>query len=709
MSKHCCTPSSSVLTHYTCPMHPEIQQPKPGSCPICGMNLVPMLAQDKQDGELQTMKRRLWLALSLTIPLIVLVLMEHLPSINLNKIRSQLAWLQALLTTLILLSSGLFIFKRGLKSFITWKLNMFSLITLGVGAAYFYSLAITLFPVWSPQTPLNLYFEAAAVITVLVIVGQVLELQAHHKTHRALNELLNLAPDTATLLLANGEEQEIVLNKVKKSDVLRVKPGQKIPVDGVIIEGFSTVNESMMTGEPLPVEKRKGDWVIAATLNGNGSFTMQAEHVGEETLLARIIQMVSQAQNSRAPIQKLVDKISSYFVPVVLVTALLTFLIWMTWGPEPTIEHALLNAVAVLMIACPCALGLATPISIMVAMGKGASAGILIKNAEALESMSLIDHLVVDKTGTLTEGKILIHHILTRETSNQDQALQLSASLEALSEHPLASAILNKAKERSLPLLKVDGFEAVPGKGIVGIVQGKTIALGNQGFMKDLSIDLQSLSSQAQQFHQEGKTVLYLASQKQLIGLLIASDTLKPSTLKAVELLHRQNLHLVMLTGDNQATAHAIGSTLKIDDIHAEVLPKDKYEIIQNLQKKGYQVAMAGDGINDAPALAQANVGIAMGTGTDVAIESAQMTLVKGDLIGLARAHKLSLATMRNIRQNLLFAFLYNLLGIPVAAGVLYPFFGILLNPMIASGAMALSSVSVIWNALRLYRVKLDS
>lgn len=374
MSKHCCIPSSSVLTYYTCPMHPEIQQPKPGSCPICGMNLVPMLAQDKQDGELQTMKRRLWLALSLTIPLIVLVLMEHLPSINLTKIRSQLAWLQALLTTLILLSSGLFIFKRGLKSFITWKLNMFSLITLGVGAAYFYSLAITLFPVWSPQTPLNLYFEAAAVITVLVIVGQVLELQAHHKTHRALNELLNLAPDTATLLLANGEEQEIVLDKVKKSDVLRVKPGQKIPVDGVIIEGFSTVNESMMTGEPLPVEKRKGDWVIAATLNGNGSFTMQAEHVGEETLLARIIQMVSQAQNSRAPIQKLVDKISSYFVPVVLVTALLTFLIWMTWGPEPTIEHALLNAVAVLMIACPCALGLATPISIMVAMGKGASA-----------------------------------------------------------------------------------------------------------------------------------------------------------------------------------------------------------------------------------------------------------------------------------------------------------------------------------------------
>lgn len=629
-------------------MHPQIRQPSPGQCPICGMNLEPTIPTDEEDVELKNMSRRFWIGLILTIPI---------PFLNSYPL------IQLLLATPVVLWAGLPFFQRGLKSIVTFKLNMFTLIALGIGTAYFYSLVAIRFG-------LPLYFESATVITVLVLLGQVLELRARSKTSRAIKALINLAPKMATLI-RDGAEESIPLEQVKRGDQLRVRPGEKIPVDGVILEGKSVVDESMITGESIPAEKSTGDKVTGATLNGTGSFIMEAKAVGEETVLARIVQMVTLAQSSKAPIQKLADTVSGYFVPAVVLVALISFF---TYG--------LITAVSVLIIACPCALGLATPMSIMVGVGKGALEGVLIKNAEALEVLAKVDTIVIDKTGTLTEGKPTLNKVIALEGS-EDRILQLAASLEALSEHPLSTAIVSKAKEKGLPLLKVEDFQSITGKGVTGTIDGKKLAIFADGSQLSVTLD--------------GKQ----------IGLLEAADRIKETTPEAIRMLHDENIRIVMLTGDNQSTANAIGKALGIDEIKAEVLPQDKHKVIKELQAQGHIVAMAGDGINDAPALAQADVGIAMGTGTDVAMESAGITLVKGDLRGIAKARKLSIATMRNIRQNLFFAFIYNALGVPVAAGVLYPFFGILLSPMIASAAMTFSSVSVVWNSLRLNRQKL--
>lgn len=674
---------------YTCPMHPKIQKSSPGACPICGMSLEPKGGVEEENVELKQMQRRLWISLILTLPIILLSAFEMYPKI------------QAFLATPVVLWSGFFFFQRGLQR----KLNMFSLISLGVGIAYLYSLAATFSPFIFPAPP-SLYFEAATVITVLVIVGQVLELRARAKTSSAIRQLLNLAPKMATLV-QEGAEKLVPLEEVKQGDILRVKPGEKVPVDGTVLEGKSVIDESMITGESMPVEKGQGDKVTGATLNGTGSFLMRAEKVGSEMLLSRIIHMVSEAQSSRAPIQKLVDTVTAYFVPAVVVVSVITFFVWWWIGPSPSIGYAIINAVAVLIIACPCALGLATPMAIMVGVGKGATAGILIRNAEALELMAKVNTVVVDKTGTLTEGKIHLNQIYALEKGQEEALLQLSASLESQSEHPLSSAVVAKAKEKDLALLKVEQFESITGKGVVGSVQGKKVALGNQKLMLDQKIAIDALAHKAEAFRQDGQTVLYLAIDGKATGLLAASDTIKESTPEAIQLLHEKKIELVMLTGDNRQTAEAIGQKLKLDQIEAEVLPQDKNRIVTQLQKQGKIVAMAGDGINDAPALAAANVGIAMGTGTDVAMESASITLIKGDLRGIARARTLSLATVSNIRQNLLFAYIYNILGIPIAAGLLYPFFGLLLSPIIASAAMALSSVSVVWNALRLRRLRL--
>ena len=590
---------------------------------------------------------------------------------------------------------------------------MFTLISLGVGAAYFYSLIAALFPSIFPLSfrpqgdQVALYFEAATVITVLVLLGQVLELRARAKTSNAIKQLLGLAPKTATVILENGQEQAVPIEGIKKGDNLRVRPGEKIPVDGVLIDGQSVIDESMITGESIPVEKVKGDKITGATLNGTGSFIMQAERVGIDTLLARIVHMVSEAQSSRAPIQKLVDTVSGYFVPAVVIIAIISFFTWGFFGPPPSFAFGLITAVAVLIIACPCALGLATPMSIMVGVGKGALVGVLIKNAEALEVLAKVDTIVIDKTGTLTEGKIHLNQVFVLEEGREGTILQLSASLESLSEHPLSLAIVSKAKEKGLSLLQVQDFQSFTGKGVVGKVEGKIIAIGNQKLMSDQKIVLDSLALPAETLRNEGQTVLYVAMDGKAAGLLAASDVIKGTTSEAIQMLHHEKIRIVMLTGDNHITAISIGKALGIDEIEAEVLPEDKGKIVKKLQEQGHIVAMAGDGINDAPALAQAHVGIAMGTGTDVAIESAGITLVKGDLRGIVRARKLSIATVRNIHQNLLFAFIYNVLGIPIAAGILYPFFGLLLSPMIASVAMAFSSVSVVWNALRLNRQKL--
>lgn len=655
---------------YTCPMHPQIRQPNPGACPICGMSLELKNPGFEENSELKKMTLRFWVCLILTIPIIFQVA----------------PWIQALLATAVVFWGGSFIYQRALSR----HLNMFTLIAIGVSAAYLYSLFGK-----------DLYFEAAAVITVLVILGQVLELKARAKTSQAIRKLLGLAPKFATLILENGEEKQIPLEEVKKGEILRVRPGEKVPVDGVVVDGKSVIDESMITGESVPVEKDKGDQVTGATLNGTGSFLMKAEKVGEEMLLARIVHMVSEAQSSRAPIQKLADRVASYFVPAVVLVALLTFFIWWLVGP---ITQAMINAVSVLIIACPCALGLATPMSIMVGVGKGATEGILIKNAEALELMAKVDTIVFDKTGTLTEGKTHVNQV---DSLEEDAVIQLGASLESLSEHPLSAAIISKAKEKGLPLLKVEQFQSITGKGIVGKIDGKTVAVGNQQLMEDLHISLNELLEKAGNYREQGQTVLYVAVDGSVKGLITASDRIKESTPEAIHLLHNEKIHLVMLTGDNRTTAQAIGDQLAIDQIESEVLPQDKSRIIKELQSQGHVVAMAGDGINDAPALASADVGIAMGTGTDVAMESAGVTLIKGDLRGIARARTLSIATVRNIKQNLLFAFVYNSLGVPIAGGILYPFFGVLLSPMIASAAMTFSSVSIIWNALRLRGVKL--
>lgn len=708
--------TASQKAIYTCPMHPQIQELSPGACPICGMDLeLRNASAEEENVELKKMTIRFWIALFLTLPIFILTTVEMFRADKLESFISfrSYAWIQVALATVVVFGCGFPFFQKGIKSLKTLKLNMFTLIMLGVSAAYFYSLAAVMFPSIFPpsfrgeKNHLDLYFEAAAVITVLVLLGQVLELKARAKTSRAIKELLNLTPKMATLVLDTGEEKSVALDSVKKGDKLRVRPGEKIPVDGVIMEGNSVIDESMITGESIPLEKSKGDRVTGATLNGSGSFVMRAEKVGSETLLARIIHMVTEAQNSRAPIQKLADKFSGYFVPAVVLIAAVTFLVWGFLIPSPSIEYGIIAAVSVLIIACPCALGLATPMSIMVGVGKGAQAGILIKNAEALEIMAKVNAVIVDKTGTLTEGKIHLNQLFTLEEHREDYFLQLIASLESLSEHPLSVAIIVKAKEKGLPILKVEDFQSHTGKGIIGKIDGQTVAVGNQKLMVDLGVPLDLFMEKAEEFREKGQTVLYTAINGKGAGLVAASDAIKDSTPEAISLLHQENMRIVMLTGDNQTTAQAIGKALGIDELHADVLPQDKYKIVKQIQSQGHTVAMAGDGINDAPALAQADVGIAMGTGTDVAMESAGVTLIKGDLRGIARARKLSMATVRNIRQNLLFAFIYNILGVPIAAGVLYPFFGLLLSPVIASAAMAFSSVSVVWNALRLRKVKL--
>lgn len=723
---HCCssshhspsdrTKSSSPPNfpiEYTCPMHPQILQPKPGSCPICGMALEPKVftAKKEENVELKEMALRFWIGLVFTLPILWLTMIGPFLSLSLSSTVS--IWIQAALATPVVLWGGWPFFQRGWNSIIRRNLNMFTLISMGVGAAYFYSVVAAFWPSIFPASfqgkgnEIPVYFEAASVITVLVLLGQVLELRARDKTSHAIRALLNLAPTTARLILEDRSEKDIPLEEVKKGDKLRVRPGEKVPTDGTILEGNSSIDESMITGEPFPVAKQAGDKVTGATLNGNGSFIMRAERVGSETLLSRIIHMVSDAQRSRAPIQKLADLVSSYFVPAVVAIAIFTFIVWGLMGPSPTLAHALINAVAVLIIACPCALGLATPMSIMVGVGQGARSGILIKNAEALELMSKVDTVVVDKTGTLTEGKPKLTTILSFGEKNEDEVLLLAASLEIPSEHPLGTPIVSRAKEKSLSLLPVEDFKSMTGKGVIGKITGKMVAIGNQKLLSDLKIDLSIASEKTESLLQQGQTVLYLAIDEKLAGILAVSDVIKSSTKEAIEMLHKEGIRIVMVTGDNKTTASAVGQALGIDEIEAEVLPENKNKIIKDLQAEGRIVAMAGDGINDAPALAQANVGIAMGTGTDIAIESAGITLVKGDLRGIARARKLSHFTMRNIKQNLWFAFIYNTLGVPIAAGVLYPVFGLLLSPIIASAAMTLSSVSVIMNSLRLNRQKL--
>ncbi len=705
-----------VKTEYVCPMHPEVVQDHPGTCPKCGMALEPRTAVvEEENPELADMSRRFWISAVLTIPVLFSAMAaefwpEAMAGIIAPRTRQAL---ELILATPVVLWGGWPFFVRGWQSVVTWNLNMFTLIALGVGVAWTYSTVAVIAPGIFPPSVFNevgvvpVYFEAAAVITTLVLLGQVLELRARSKTNEAIRMLLELAPNTARIVRPDGSEEDIPLERVQVGDTLRVRPGEKIPVDGTVIEGDSHVDESMVTGEPMPVHKGPGDKVIGATVNGNGTLLMQAEKVGADTLLSRIVEMVAAAQRSRAPIQKLADVVSSYFVPAVVIVAIITFFVWWQWGPEPRLAHAVINAVAVLIIACPCALGLATPMSIMVGTGRGALAGVLIKNAEALEIMEKVDTLVVDKTGTLTEGRPQLVTVAPAGGRGEDEVLRLAASLERGSEHPLAEAIVRGAQDRSLALEAVDDFKARTGRGVTGRVAGHQVALGNRRLLEELKVDPGPLAEQAEALRREGQTVMFLAVDGQPAALLAVADPIKATTPDAIRDLHREKVQVVMLTGDNRTTAQAVAERLGIDRVEAEVMPDQKAAIVKQLQEEGRIVAMAGDGINDAPALAQAHVGIAMGTGTDVAMESAGITLVKGDLRGIVRARRLSRATMRNIRENLFFAFIYNSLGVPVAAGVLYPFFGILLSPIIAAAAMSFSSVSVITNALRLRTVRL--
>ncbi len=707
--------SSSVI--YTCPMHPEIEQPTQGSCPKCGMALEPRnvaITETEENPEMLDMTRRFWFSVVLGLPVFIIAMLADLaPSFIPESISmSMIQWLEFFLATPVVLWAGWPFFVRGWASVVQRNLNMFTLIALGVGVAWLYSLIAMLFPELFPATMLSaegtvaVYFEAAAIITTLVLLGQVLELKARSQTNSAIKKLLGLAPKTARIVRENGNEEDIPLDQVKQGDVLRVRPGEKIPVDGVVLEGHSTIDESMITGEPVPVEKTSGEALIGATINNTGSLLMRAEHVGTETLLAQIVRMVSEAQRSRAPIQRLADLASAYFVPAVVLIAIITLIIWGIWGPEPRLAHAIVNAVAVLIIACPCALGLATPMSIMVGTGRGATAGVLIKNAEALEIMEKVDTLVVDKTGTLTEGKPVLQSVQAIGQMDKERILQLAASLERASEHPLAEAIVSSAKQE---LLSVDEFDSITGKGVIGVVEGYKLALGNLKLFEHLNIVVSDeLLERAEKLRTEGQTVMLLSVDNQVVGFLGVADPIKETTPAALAALHKDGIELVMLSGDSRTTAQAVAKKLGIDKVIAEVLPDQKANAIKELQSKGHIVAMAGDGINDAPALAQAQVGIAMGTGTDVAMESASITLIKGDLQGIVRARRLSQATMNNIRQNLFFAFIYNSLGVPVAAGILYPFFGLLLSPIIAAAAMSLSSVSVISNALRLRWVSLS-
>jgi Cu+-exporting ATPase len=661
------------------------------------------------------MTRRFWVGVILSAPVLLVAMSDMIPGQPLHQVFSWswLTWFQFALATPVVLWCGWPFFERAWASVVNRSLNMFTLIGIGVGTAYLYSVAAVLLPGAFPDSlrghggQIGVYFEAAAVITTLVLLGQVLELRARSRTSGAIKALLGLAPKTARRVAADGSEEDVPLEQVRVGDVLRVRPGEKIPVDGIVVDGQSAVDESMVTGEPIPVEKLQNSKLIGGTVNGTGSFLMRAERVGADTLLAQIVRMVSEAQRSRAPIQKLADRVSAYFVPAVVAVALVTFIIWATAGPEPRLAYALVNAVAVLIIACPCALGLATPMSIMVGTGRGATAGVLIKNAEALEVLEKVDTLVVDKTGTLTAGKPRLAAVVAVEGVDEAELLRLAASLERASEHPLAGAVVAGAQERKLALARDQGFQSYTGKGVVGMVDGKRIALGNSQLFDELRINTDVLRARAEALRAEGQTVLFVAIEKKLAGLIGVADPIKASTPDAIRQLHDDGVRIVMLTGDSGATAGAVARKLSIDEVHAEVLPSRKGEIVKQLQSEGRIVAMAGDGVNDAPALAQAHVGIAMGTGTDIAIESAAVTLIKGDLSGIVKARKLSSATMRNIRQNLFFAFFYNLLGVPVAAGILYPFFGLLLSPMIASAAMTFSSVSVITNALRLNKIEL--
>jgi Cu+-exporting ATPase len=710
------SPVAMGAVEYTCPMHPEIVRNEPGDCPICGMALEPRtVIASEENPELDNMTRRFWISTILAVPVFVMAMAADMWMGFVPQMISftHLQLVEFLLATPVVLWGGWPFFQRGWASLVNRHLNMFTLISLGVGVAWTYSVIGTFLPNIFPATlrredgTLPIYFEAAAAITALVLLGQVLELRARSSTNTAIKLLLGLAPKTARIVRSDGKEEDIPLEQVQVGDVLRVRPGEKIPVDGQVVEGSSSVDESMVTGEPIPVEKQQGERLIGATMNGTGGLLMRAEKVGADTLLAQIIQMVSQAQRSRAPIQRLADTVSGYFVPIVVLIALLSFGIWMVWGPEPRFAHAIVAAVSVLIIACPCALGLATPISIMVGTGRGATAGVLIKNAEALEIMEKVNTLVTDKTGTLTEGKPKLVSIVALQGFQDNDILQMGASLERASEHPLADAIVKGAAERSLTLAEVKEFQSVSGKGITGLVVGRKIAIGNQKLFVESGIEMGALLERADALRAEGQTVMFVAVDGKPAGLLGVADPIKESTLEAVRALQAAGLELVMLTGDNRVTADIVAKKLGIKRVVAEVLPEQKVEIIKQLQAEGRIVAMAGDGINDAPALAQAQVGIAMGTGTDVAMQSAGVTLIKGDLNGIVRARRLSQATMRNIRQNLFFAFVYNMLGVPVAAGLLYPFFGILLSPIIAAAAMSFSSVSVISNALRLSRVKL--
>lgn len=701
---------------YTCPMHPEVVRSEPGSCPICGMALEPReVTGEEVNPELRDMTRRFWTSVVLTLPILALMISELIPSDPLKHLLGSgpSLWLQFALTTPVVIWGGWPFFERVWLSVKNRSLNMFTLIALGTGTAYVYSVFALLFPSAIPTSFRNMagelavYFEPAAVIITLVLLGQVLELRARSQTSSAIKALLGLAPKTARLITSNAEERDIPLDRVQIGDKLRVRPGEKVPVDGRVVEGNSTVDESMITGEPIPVEKTPGSQVTGATVNGTGALVIIAERVGADTMLAQIVRMVSEAQRTRAPIQRLADKVSAWFVPAVIGTAILTFIVWALLGPEPRLAHALVNAVAVLIIACPCALGLATPMSIMVGTGRGAQAGVLIRNAEALETLEKIDTLVMDKTGTLTEGKPRLVTVEAVAPLSENDLLSLAAALERASEHPLAAAIVRGAEERGARSSQVQDFQSVTGGGVKGAVGGKRIAIGNARFVRELTALPPELLRRADTLRAEGQTVMFVAVDGRPAGLVGVADPVKASTPEAIHMLHRAGIRVVMLTGDNRTTAEAVGRKLGIDEVEAEVLPEQKTEAVRRLQAEGKKVAMAGDGVNDAPALAQADVGIAMGTGTDVAMESAGVTLVRGDLRGIVRARRLSEATMRNIRQNLFFAFVYNTLGVPIAAGLLYPFLGLLLSPMIASAAMTFSSVSVIANALRLRRVEL--
>lgn len=703
-------------TQYTCPMHPEIMQDEPGDCPLCGMALEPVTVtlEAEENPELIEMTRRFWVSVALTVPVLVLA-MGEMVGLSLEWLASPRVrtWLEFALATPVVLWGGWPFFARGWQSIVNRAFNMFTLIALGTGVAYTYSIVATVAPAIFPASfrdaggEVAVYFEAAAAIITLVLLGQVMELRARSRTGAAIRALLGLAPKTARVIGDDGNELDVPLDQVKVGDRLRIRPGEKVPVDGDVVEGTSSIDESMLTGESIPVEKQVGDKVIGATVNGTGTLIVEARHVGSDTMLAQIVQMVAAAQRSRAPIQKLADVVAGYFVPAVVLSAIITFIVWAVAGPAPAMAYAIINAVAVLIIACPCALGLATPMSIMTATGKGATAGVLFKDAEAIEVMRQVDTLIIDKTGTLTEGKPKLVHVESATDMDDATLLRFAATLEKGSEHPLAAAIVSGASKRGVELGKADRFESITGKGVMGDVDGRQVVLGNLAMLESLDINADELVERGEKLRAEGQTVMFVAVDGKAAGLIGVADPIKETTAAAIDALHKEGVRIVMLTGDSETTARAVAAELGLDEVVAGVLPEQKANYVKQLQGEGLIVGMAGDGINDAPALAQAHVGIAMGTGTDVAMESAGVTLVKGDLQGLLRARRLSRATMKNIRQNLFFAFVYNSVGVPVAAGVLYPAFGILLSPMIAAAAMSFSSVSVITNALRLNRVKL--